>query len=347
MRVYVQGNFERQESKYLWHKIAERIASSGNHHIVNSCEDGLETSLSKAQQADAIVAELGGYDDATWAVIGMAVAGNRPIVPFWVGSHAPENFYGFTADVERRNRHLIRRNGESTPWPSTSIQGLKADVDRLEQNSDWRFQRIPKPGKESVDLSKPAYIVGDSRQWWDQFAFYCIEAAFGANRIPTINPSKVLDDYTIANFPDRIEVDPEKDNDEQCFLNAGERSSMMVSRGVSVRNLLGARVEEGAAWFASHPIFYLDSYVFPSKGTVSEKFSQGKNPGMHLQDVFEQNRDLWQVQQHDFRTPAGIAKEICRIRGVEYREPERDEVLVAFHNLHTQLNHFAQRYSRE
>ena len=333
MKVYIQPVHDRQESNEVTARIADFV--SRGYELTNP---DLETSLYKAEQADVIVARIDCYDDSSWAAMGVARAGQRPIVPFWGASweypdafnEIPTRVYGFQKNVHLRNRHLMREPSSKYAWPSSDPKAIVGDLHVLEQNDGWRGQRVAKPEKETVDVEKPFYIVGDSRQWWDQLAFYAIEIAFKAQGISTINPSRILDRYVIADFPSLMVKDPDFNGEEECFQNAGSRSGGIVSRSIHVRNLMGCRFEEGIAWFEGHPILFLNSYVFPGRKDPQKKFDDGKNPGMHLRDVFQQNRDMWGIKKSVGRTVGDLTKVICELRGLEYAAPSRREIMEAF-----------------
>ena len=351
MKIYIYGPDDRQESKDLMLRIADSV--SKKHEIVN-VEDRLECDLYKAEKADALVLRLDCYDDATWSTIGMARAGNRPIIPFWGASweypdaysSEPVKVYGFMRDTHKRNRKLIREEDDKRKWPSSSAEEIVEDIEVLEQKKGWREARIKKPGKETVNLDLPVYITGDSRQWWDHLAYYLIESALNANGISSINPSRDLDNYTVKDFPDFIYINPKVDGAERCHENAGPKSSMILSRGIHIKNLMGARFEGGIAWFNSHPILYLNSYTFPSRKSPQEKYEQGKNPGMHLKSIFDQNKELWNIEKNIVRTAGQAAEEICKLRGVEYSEPGKVAVVRASLDVIKDVVRFSLKYSR-
>ena len=88
---------------------------------------------------------------------------------------------------------------------------------------------------------------------------------------------------------------------------------MTVGR-VHVRNLLGSRFEEGVAWWHGHPGLYLDWYVFPGRGSPYEKYENGKNPGMHLKSIFDQNLKVWGITDSIGRLPSDLAPIVKELR---------------------------------
>lgn len=316
MKVYVQGLTDRQESKEVLERITESI--SKRYEVVNS---DLKTDLYKAEEADVVVARLDSYDDSTWAVIGMARAGNRPVVPYWGASYdypdansiEPKKVYGFTRDVHLRNRHLVRTEKNKKEWPSTNVKGVLEDLRILEQKRGWRKQRVKKPGKENVNLNLPPYIMGDSRLLENCWAFYDIEEKFIECGIPCITPPKVLDGYYKPEEYPKL-IDMSSDSSQDCVNLASHLSGILIGR-IDAKSLMGERFEEGVGWFNAKPILYQYRYLFPPRNPY-HKYLQRQNPGMHFASVFKQNEDLWGIRVHAAQTPEELAGVIFRTRNM-------------------------------
>lgn len=344
MKVYVQARNDRTETRYLSQQIAGALA--GKFEITNP---DLKTDFSKAEEADAVIVwnASNPHHDESWAVIGIARAGNRPVIPFW---NSPSSYktYGFQQDLEQRNKLLVRKQDDSRKWPVTSVEDLIEDVKILEQAEGWREKRIKKPGKDSVDLTKPPYLTGDSRDILHQMQFFLIEAALKANGIDIINPSRDIDNYNIGFYPRGLNLsgDAADNGVERCVQNAGERSSMIISSRGRYQANMGESFEHGVAWFHSKPNLILVQYVFNGKsGELTEAYKNGKNPGLYHESVFRQNQGLWGIETHDFRTPGEIAREICRLRGKEYKEPTQQQISEAFAGILQDLQTFSNNYS--
>lgn len=317
MRVYLQFPIDRQESRELLEKIADKI--SKKYELINP---DFETDLYKAEQADALVVRIDGCDDSTWAVLGMARAGNRPVIPFWnagypypdAHSDIPQRVYGFTRDFHLRNRPFVRTKKDEKIWPSTTPKDVYEDLKILGQKKEWRRKRIKKPDKNYVNLNLPLYIVGDSRNLEHAMIFYWIKNQFLECGIESRIPPEELDNnYDIDKYP--MLIDMSAGSVDDCFDLASNGSSFVVSRA-DTKNLIGARWEEGVAWFHSKPILYLYLYLFPPRNP-GDKYRQHQNPGMHLASVFKQNEELWGIQNHVGITPSQLAGEIVRARNLD------------------------------
>jgi len=317
MKVYIQSVDDRLETKNLFERIADHVIANGSE-LVNP---DLETDLEKAAGADVVVARLDTYHDSTWAAIGLARAGNIPIVPFWGASYEypdecsskPTKVYGFTKDVHLRNRHLVRDGEEYKVWPSRTVKELAEDLRKLHFAKGWREQRIPRPEQSDVDLTLPLYVIGDARNKENCWAFYDIAGEFRENGVDCIIPPEEIDaGYRAEHFPKRLVIDEEKSSVQICADLASHRSSFVVSRS-DEKSLMGARWEEGVGFYHKKPILYLYRYVFPSRNP-QEKHEAGKNPGFHYASVFKQNEDLWGIKTHSADTPTQLTDVINEVR---------------------------------
>jgi len=320
MKVCIAGPSERRETMQLQEAAAKKISSAG-YEVVNYEKSGSGHrlrygSLEDVAESDVLVARIGTYDDAMWAAIGVARAANIPIVPLWNEAWPLTKCYGFTKDIKDRNMQLVRPKGDKRSWPSTKkngdadIAGVVKDLKYLEQNLPEKNKR-PEPSEANFEL--PPYIVGDSRNWDNQDAYYKIEDWFLREGIHVISPPRSLDGYHPDRFPEKIEMPPDFDGVEECVLNAGPRSSMTIGR-VHMRNLMGSRFEEGVAWWNMHPGLHLDGYVFPGRESPYKKYEEGKNPGMHLKSIFDQNLNVWGITNSVGRLPSELAPIIKRLR---------------------------------
>jgi hypothetical protein len=321
MKVCISGPAKGLETIELYEKVADRLCSAG-HDITNEIQEGKIkfNQLEDVAGADVLVARIGTYDDAMWACIGAARAGDIPIVPLWNEGYILESCYGFTKDIKDRNMPLVRKEGDARPWPSATkegaldFNGLVEDLKILSGSESGKKQR---PDPKQTNLELPPYIIGDSRNLENHWSYYKIDSEFEEAGIEVINPSRHLDNYNIDKFPGIIQPDPKEDAVQWCVDAAGKNSSMVIG-WVHRRGLLGSRFEEGVAWWNGHPMLYLNWYVFPKK-CPSELYAEGRKPEMHLKSVFDQNKEVWGIEKHVGREVKDLVPVIRELRE-KYRE---------------------------
>jgi hypothetical protein len=133
MKVCISGPNKGLEVVEFYKKVADKIESSG-FETVNKEEDGKMrfNKLEDVVDADVLVARMAsvGSFDTMWTQIGVARAGDIPIVPLWNEGYEFKGGYGFTKDIINRNRPLIRKEGDQRPWPSVTKDGA-LDYDGL------------------------------------------------------------------------------------------------------------------------------------------------------------------------------------------------------------------------
>ena len=312
MKLYINGPTERRESKELLLRIADKLPR--RFEVLNRDNDDLKVDLYLAEQADALILRTDHYDDATWATIGLARAGQRPIIPLWYHSKEKPHPYGFWTDTHgEKNRNRVRNKKDDREWPPREIKDVIKDVKILEQKRGWRKKRIKKPEKETVNLNLPLYIVGDSRCKENAWSFYDIEKGFNECGISCLIPPKNLDgNYDPKDHPKRIDMSAGDVND--CGDLASHLSSFIVGRS-DQKFLLDSRWEEGVAWFHSKPVLYLYQYVFPPRSPY-EKYLDRKDPGIHYGSVYKQNEELWDIRVHETKTTETLAGVIQRARNM-------------------------------
>lgn len=320
MRIYLTGPNDRAETKEFNQKIVDYITDKSNHSFINVDKKGkiVYGKLEDVVESDVLITRIGPtiYDDMIWAAIGVARAGNIPIIPCWnEGFPFPEKNYGFTQDIIERNKPLMRKGGDTRPWPceKNGLVDLDGILEDLEILNYVGIKKMPRPKPSETNLELPPYIVGDSRNWENQVSYFKIENEFRKEGIEVINPSKDLDGYHPKKFPNKLT--PMGGGTERCVQNASTRSSMVIGR-INLKNLMGARFEEGVAYYYCHPVLYLDHYVFPGRDDYTKA-------EMHQNSIFKQNKDIWglDIKQCVGRVPADLAPTIRRLRE-EYRTPK-------------------------
>jgi len=315
MKVCIVGDDSVLESKEMYLKYAEAI--SKQFKVTNyTGNDIIMGNPAYLIEADVLIPRINTHDDTTWFSIGFARAAAMPMVPLWNETGAIK-LYGFTKDIEMNNRGLVRPEGDSRAWPSSSISDLLLD---LEHVSKLDLKKNPRPAKENINFNLPGYLVGDARHLENQMAFRRLENQFLEKEIEMINPGRKLDDYDPdRDFPTKLlggdKPKPgEKTGIDWCFEAAGIDSSFISSRN-KVYDLMGARWEEGVAFFFGKPIFYINQYVFAHQ-TPFEKYKAGQaDPDAKYQFfVLKNNEERWGIKISEGRVPGDIAPEILRLR---------------------------------
>ncbi len=314
MDVYINGPQERKESKELLLRIRDSVPK--RFHIVNP---NLEVDLYLAEKADVLILRTDHYDDSTWATIGMARAGKRVVIPYWNATYSPVN-RGFWADVHGTsnkdlicNRYLVRDKNDKRNWPVEDIKDIFKDLRSLEHKSKWRKIRKEKPGKESVNLDLPWYIVGDSRGLENAWIFFEIEKCFNEAGIECLIPPKAIDGcYNINEYPRRINMNASNDSIQVCEDLSSSRSGGLIGRS-DPKFLLGSNWEKGVAWFNSKPILDLYMYLFPPRDPY-QSYLDRKKLSNFAASVYRQNEELWGIRKHSDETPEGLAGVILTAR---------------------------------
>jgi hypothetical protein len=316
MNICITGDDTLLESQKLYAQIAETIAQ--NHTISNYQDNKLFMgNPNHVLTADIFMPRINTHDDSTWFMIGLARAAGIPIIPFWNEKEDMKFSYGFTKDIELNYKPLVRKTDDTRHWPSKTVDDLLLD---LEQIAPENIKKNPRPGKEDINFNLPGYLVGDARHLENHITLYRLEEQLKAAGLAIINPARKLDDYVPErDFPTRmIGGEPPKPGEKTavdwCFDAAGKESSFLVSRN-KIYGLLGARWEEGVAYFFGKPIFYLDQYVFAHISPFAN-FSKGKmdEKAVYQYFVFKQNEERWGLPVSEGKIPADIAPHIHQLK---------------------------------